>query len=104
MEKTKTQSLLLVSKWARARALTSHYCLQLVQQHLISSIPSIHTSSVITIGSKCPGISGTVPDLAVLSLVPEGPSTSLLFVQDLRKTVVLTCYSAKLAHYGFNNN
>ena len=36
---------------------------------------------------------GTVPDLAALSLVPEDPSTSLLFVPDLRKTVVLTCYS-----------
>ncbi len=37
-----------------------------------------------------------VPDLAALSLVLEGPSTSLLFVPDLRKTVVLTCFSAKL--------
>ncbi len=44
-----------------------------------------------------PGFNSFVPG-------PEGPSTSLLFVPDLRKTVVLTCYSAKLAHYGFNNN
>ncbi len=58
----------------------------------------------IYIASKCPGISGTVPDLTALSRVLEGPSTSLLFVPDLRKAVVLTCYSAKLAHYGFNNN
>ena len=34
------------------------------------------------IGYKCPGISGTVLDLEALTLVPEGSSTSLLFVPD----------------------
>ncbi len=45
-------------------------------------------------------VSRNLRDSPAMSLVPEGPSTSLLFVPDLRKTVVLTCYSAKLAHYG----
>ena len=39
-------------------------------------------SSGLTIGSNCPGISGTVPDLLTLSLVPEGlpicPGRSLI--------------------------
>ncbi len=63
-----------------------------------------HLYPAICIGSKCPGISGTVPDLAALSLVPEGPSTSLSFVLNLRKTVVLTFAIQLIAHYGFNNN
>ena len=41
------------------------------------------------IGSKCPGISRTVPDLEALSWILEGPLTSLLFVPDL---AVLTCH------------
>ncbi len=51
---------------------------------------------VNTIGSKCPGISGTVPDLAALSLVPEGPSTSLsTSVPDPKKNSCFNlCYSA----------
>ena len=40
------------------------------------------TGSALTIGSNCPGISGTVPDLLTLSLVPEGlpicPGRSLI--------------------------
>ena len=42
----------------------------------------MEAKKVTDIGSKCPGISGTVPDLLTLSLVPEGlpicPGRSLI--------------------------
>ena len=44
-----------------------------------------------------PGFSSFVPG-------PRRPSNLSIARLDLRKTVVLTCYSANLAHYGFNNN
>ena len=45
------------------------------------------------IGSNCPGISGTVPDLLTLSLVLEGFTTSLLLVPDVGQTTILTANS-----------
>ena len=46
-----------------------------------------------SIGSNCPGISGTVPDLLTLSLVPEGFTTSLLLVPDVGQTAIITANS-----------
>ena len=39
------------------------------------------------IGSNCPGISRTVPDLKHLSRVPEGSATCLLLVPDEGQTL-----------------
>ena len=39
----------------------------------ISKITPMHSSyGISTIGSNCPGISGTVPGIFILTLVPEG--------------------------------
>ena len=44
------------------------------------------------IGSNCPGISGTVPDLMALSRVcPECFTTVLLFVLEVVQTTIIIC-------------
>ena len=59
--------------------------------------PVVHTMHVlhkqllhysIGIGSNCPRISGTVPDLLTLSPVPEGSNTVLLFVLEAQSGIV----------------
>ena len=51
-------------------------------QDLAKNLKYINVFITVCIGSNCPGISGTVPDLLTLSLVPEGlpicPGRSLI--------------------------
>ena len=65
-------------------------CLMGINPHQLQSIAMNNRGAegcvwdifLVCIGSNCPGISGTVPDLLTLSLVPEGlpicPGRSLI--------------------------
>ena len=61
--------------WPLYLAITDVFCLTVI--HLWPNI-----TSPIFIGSNCPGISGTVPDLKPLSLITEDLTPDLLFVLD----------------------
>ena len=51
----------------------SHCCLLWCEKGIVYQ--QVIYQMLVSIGSNCPGISGTVPDFSKLSLVPEGVTT-----------------------------
>ncbi len=50
---------------------------------------SVDFLGLITIGSNCPGISGTVPEIQLCLMVPQCPTCSLLFVPEMKNWTVI---------------